>query len=171
MIEHRVTEKMLAIINEQIDKMERDKKVDSVFVDAVVDFFETYADRTHHGKEEDVLFRELEGKNMSDKNTALMKELIEEHKSARTATLRLKEAKKEYLKGDDKAAGTMIGQLQFLTNLYPEHIMKEDKIFFPETENHFTTSELDEMLRKFTEFDSRIIHEKYNNLINNLKER
>jgi len=33
-------------------------------VDVAVDFIVTYADRTHHGKEEDILFRDLQDKNL-----------------------------------------------------------------------------------------------------------
>ena len=34
-------------------------EVDPVFIDTAVDFIRTYADRCHHGKEEDLLFKAL----------------------------------------------------------------------------------------------------------------
>ena len=37
--------------------------VDPVFIDTAVDFIHTYADRCHHGKEEDILFKALAAKD------------------------------------------------------------------------------------------------------------
>ena len=171
MIEHRVTERMLDVVNREVGKMLSDRVIEPIFIKTVVDFFQTYADRTHHGKEEEILFKELENKNMTDKHTSLMMELIKDHKSARQVVLELKEANKEYSEGHDEFSGKIISKLQFLLDIYPRHIMKEDTIFFPQTESYFTKAELDEMLNKFTEFDSRMIHEKYSNLINEMKEK
>lgn len=79
MIEHRLIERMLSVIKNALAEIVSNHKVDPVFVDLVVDFFRVYADRTHHGKEEDILFRELNKKALSQKDRQLMKELIEEH--------------------------------------------------------------------------------------------
>lgn len=59
MIEHRLIEKMIAVIKDTLKQVESTKKIDPLFVDKAVDFIQTYADRTHHGKEEDILFRDL----------------------------------------------------------------------------------------------------------------
>jgi len=62
MIEHRLIERMLSVFKKVLDKIESEHEVDPVFVDIAVDFIRMYADRTHHGKEEDILFRELNKK-------------------------------------------------------------------------------------------------------------
>ena len=64
MVEHRLIEKMLKLVKIYIAKIDNQHTVDPVFIDTVIDFIHTYADRTHHGKEEDILFRELRKKNM-----------------------------------------------------------------------------------------------------------
>jgi hypothetical protein len=56
MIEHRLIERMIGIIKRILSQIEKEEKIDPVFVDTTVDFIRTYADRTHHGKEEDILF-------------------------------------------------------------------------------------------------------------------
>ena len=48
-----------------------------------VDLIRTYADRTHHGKEEDILFRELAKKQLSQEHQKTMNELVEDHVSGR----------------------------------------------------------------------------------------
>lgn len=58
MMEHRLIEKMLVLADQQAAAM-NEESFDPVFVDTVVDFIKTYADRTHHGKEENILFADL----------------------------------------------------------------------------------------------------------------
>lgn len=56
MIEHRLIERMIAIIKRTLSQIEKEEKIDPVFIDTTVDFIRIYADRTHHGKEEDKVF-------------------------------------------------------------------------------------------------------------------
>ena len=83
MIEHRLIEKIFVLVKKEALKVGQGKRLDPIFIDTVVDFVKTYADRTHHGKEEDILFRDLEKKNLSEKDLIIMQELIEEHKYGR----------------------------------------------------------------------------------------
>src|SRR5574340_681579 len=86
MIEHRLIERMLAIIRNELAQAEKIKTIDPLFVDTTVDFIRIYADRTHHGKEEDILFRELKNKALAPEDRRIMNELIEEHKFGRQTT-------------------------------------------------------------------------------------
>ncbi len=58
MIEHRLIEKVLSVAKQKAISM-TDMDYNPIFVETIVDFIKTYADRTHHGKEEDILFIEL----------------------------------------------------------------------------------------------------------------
>lgn len=169
MIEHRLIEKVLKLVEKEIDVIQNSKKVDPVFIDTVVDFIQTYADRTHHGKEEDILFKKIEKKNMSSDDKKIMEELINEHKFARSVVKQLVESKNQYVEGDKKALETITAKLRALTEFYPVHIEKEDKIFFPNTEKYFSNEELDRMLAEFWEFDRKMIHEKYQRVFEELK--
>ena len=65
MIEHRLIERMIALIEKELQSIEASEKVNLPFTDSAIDFIKTYADRTHHGKEEDILFKNLEEKTIS----------------------------------------------------------------------------------------------------------
>ena len=65
-----------------------------------VDFVRTYADRTHHGKEEEILFRDLAKKNLTSELKKTMQELLDEHIWGRKTTAALVAAKEKYLQGD-----------------------------------------------------------------------
>ena len=61
-----------------MERIEKTQSIDPYFVDTAVDFIRVYADRTHHGKEEDIMFNELRGKELSNEDRQLMNELIED---------------------------------------------------------------------------------------------
>jgi hemerythrin-like domain-containing protein len=86
MIEHRLIERMISIIKDALIQIESTQEVDPVFVDTAVDFIRTYADRTHHGKEEDILFRNLGKRELSAEDQRVMQELIDEHVFGRQTT-------------------------------------------------------------------------------------
>ncbi|MFH0960357.1 MAG: hemerythrin domain-containing protein [Pseudomonadota bacterium] len=98
MIEHRLIEKMLEVVRNQISFIDRTNAIDSVFIDTTVDFIRTYADRTHHGKEEDIMFKELAKKSMAFEDQKVMSELVDEHNYARQVVVELVQAKKHFLK-------------------------------------------------------------------------
>ena len=149
MIEHRLIERMISVIKDVLAKIESTQKVDPVFVDIAVDFIRVYADQTHHGKEEDILFRELKNKRLSDEDRRVMNELIEEHVFGRQTTKALVVANTRYRDGDETALADIADKLQTLIEFYPKHIEKEDKVFFPSSRNYFTDTEDQAILAEF----------------------
>lgn len=169
MIEHRLIERMIRRIEKALTEIKEKKKVDPVFVDIAVDFIRTYADRTHHGKEEDILFRDLARKNLSADDQRVMNELIEEHVFARKTTRELVEANDRYRDGDNSALTVIAEKLSTLVATYPKHIEKEDKLFFPSCRAYLSQEEEQRMLEEFWEFDRKMIHEKYSTLVERLE--
>ncbi len=169
MIEHRLIEEMVEIIKQKTEQMKSTKAIDAVFVDATVDFIRTYADKTHHGKEEDILFRECAKKSMSEEDMKLMNELIKDHTFSRKIVGELEEARINYLKGND-TFNIVIEKLYTIATFYPQHIEKEDKVFFPHSDEYFTEEERQAMLKEFQEFDQQMIHEKYKSVVEGLRD-
>ncbi len=170
MNEHRTIERMVIPIKKEIARIKSAGKVNTELIDITVDFIRTYADRCHHGKEEGILFRALSKKNMSEKHAAIMKELIQEHVFARTTTHNLEKATVEYVNGNSDAINDVCRFLNDLAQLYPEHIEKEDKIFFPPSMEYFTPQEQAAMLQEFGDFDRRLIHKKYREVAERLEQ-
>ena len=171
MIEHRLIERMLSVIKDILANIESNNNVDPAFVDIAVDFIRVYADRTHHGKEEDILFRELKNKPLSTDDRRVMNELIEEHVFGRQTTKALVDANTRYRNGDETALADIADKLLILVQFYPKHIEKEDKVFFPSSRTYFTDEEDQAMLAEFWEFDRKMIHEKYKSVVEGLERR
>ncbi|MBN2134830.1 MAG: hypothetical protein JW737_03795 [Acidobacteria bacterium] len=74
-------------------------------------------------------------------------------------------ANTRYRNGDTNALTEIAARLQLLTEFYPKHIEKEDKIFFPASRAYFTDKEEQTMLAEFWEFDQKMIHEKYKSVV------
>jgi hemerythrin-like domain-containing protein/rubredoxin len=165
MQEHRAIEKMAPRLVEERRKITDLIQIDPSFIDTAVDFFKTYADRTHHGKEEDILFQELEKKQLTKEDYRVMNELVEEHRYARRTVQSLLKAKEKFIEGDKDAAAEILENLGRLIELYPLHIEKEDKSYFYDAMNYFTEEEQSQMLVRFYEFDRNMIHEKYRAIV------
>lgn len=171
MIEHRLIERMIGIINRILAQIEKEEKVNPVWIDITVDFIRTYADRTHHGKEEDILFRDLKERNMSEEDQRMMNVLIEEHVLGRKITRGLIEANNQYRNGVTGALSEIVSGLRSLADFYPKHIEKEDKVFFPAARGYFSEQEDQAMLDEFWKFDRKMIHEKYLSVVETLENR
>jgi len=171
MIEHRLIERMIVLIKDAIAQIQSSGKADPLFVDTAVDFIRTYADHTHHGKEEDILFRELDKRPLSHEDRRVMNELIQEHVFGRQMTKALVDANTRYRNGDAAALAEITEKLLTLVTFYPKHIEKEDKVFFPAARSYFSDAEDQGMLAEFREFDQKMIHEKYKAVVNALEKQ
>lgn len=169
MIEHRLIEKMLKVIQTALGHAEQTQTIDPFFVDTAVDFIHIYADRTHHGKEEDILFRDLAKKELQREHKNIMDELVQEHSWARNVTKSLVSAKEKYGLGDKTALSDIVKLMIELAEFYPKHIEKEDKHFFIPCMNYFSKQEQEAMLNEFWEFDRRLVHEKYKEIVKEIE--
>jgi hemerythrin-like domain-containing protein len=177
MIEHRLIERLLHLMEREFrrikDNIEVDPEfafVDPVFIDTAVDFIRTYADRCHHGKEEDLLFQALKGKDLSPEHRQILEELVQEHAWARQATAALVKAKEDYLMEKPGALDQLMEQMGKLVEFYPRHIDKEDKHFFIPCMGYFSDAEKAELLNRMNEFDRALIHEKYRGVVESMEQ-
>ncbi len=169
MIEHRLIEKMISFMKNEAERIKKTRKADSTFIDTAVDFIRTYADALHHGKEEEILFRDLDKKTLSQEHKRIVDELIEEHKLGRKNVRDLLYAKERCLNGETDAIDDIADALTSISSFYPEHIAKEDKHFFLPIMEYFTKEEQSAMLDEFMTFDRLFIHEKYKKIVTSLQ--
>jgi hemerythrin-like domain-containing protein len=168
MREHRLIEKMIDILDKKQAQMGKIQMVDVNFLMVAVEFFRTYADRTHHGKEEDILFKELAEKQLAPELKQIMNELVEEHTRARKMVALLVQDQERYMQNELHSLSEITDIINQLVAFYPAHIMKEDQHFFFPILDYFTSEEQNAMVDKFWEFDRMLIHEKYQKILTEL---
>ncbi len=168
MKEHRTIERMLALVAEQGRAAERGE-LDAWFIFQAVDFIRTYADRTHHGKEEGILFSALEHKPLTDEHRQIMDDLLAEHAYGRKTVGILMEATERHLAGDSHALREAAAAMHELALFYPTHIEKEDQRFFLPVMDYFADEEQQAMLDEMAEFDRQVVHEHYCGVVDALE--
>jgi hemerythrin-like domain-containing protein len=169
MIEHRLIERMIRVLGRHHGQIAAGGDLDEPLLDAGVDFLRTYADRCHHGKEEDIFFRSLAARDIAPEHRDLVGELVAEHQRARGLVGRLADAKDQYAAGDEARIADVAEALRQLTELYPAHIEKEDKRLFLPAMEYYTAEEQAAMLGEFWEFDRKLIHERYRAVVAQLE--
>ena len=161
MIEHRLIERMIAVISKETERLAGGGEPDPAFIDEAADFIRTYADRCHHGKEEDILFRALDKKELSSFDRLIMEELVEDHRRGRENVARLTASKDRYIKGDKEEVALILEELRFFVDFYPKHIEREDRHFFMPSMAYLSPEEKDAMLDEERAFDRDLIHRIY----------
>ena len=168
--EHRLIEQMISLVRKEIDVIIATGKVEPAFIVASIDFFRTYADRYHHGKEEGILFKGLSAKNLSDTDHKMLLKLVDEHAIARRNVNSLEDLRLKHAAGMTETRKEVLEILNTLVNLYPEHIRKEDTQFFFPSMKYFTQKEQEGMLDKFEQFDSNFTNKRYEKILVTLRE-
>ena len=169
MIEHRLIERMIRIMNKKLDIMQQKNEADVNFIDIAVDFIKNYADKRHHGKEEDILFKDLNKKQISAEHKRIIDELINEHIMGRNNVKKLVNAKESYAQGNKNALKDIVGNIEILITFYPKHIEKEDKHFFIPCMDYFTESERNKMLQEGEGFDKKLAQRDYKKVVEQLE--
>lgn len=169
MDEHRLIEKMIALMSMQLKRFKQEEKADVNFIAIAMDFIKTYADKCHHHKEEDILFRDLDRKLLSSEHKKILQELRDEHNQARETVIRLAEARDRYAAGSQETFLEILNSIKEITELYPKHIEKEEWHFFVPVMQYFNAEEQQKMLQEFGEADRTLIHLIYKNVVKELQ--
>jgi hemerythrin-like domain-containing protein len=171
MQEHRTIEKMIEYFRREIGALENGEDMDTDFIFRAIDLMRTFADRCHHGKEEDILFKELEKKNISEEHERIIRGLKEDHVRGRQLIGDLEEARRRNLSGEAESVSDAAEIMKELCDIYPRHIKTEDKDFFLPCMEYFEREELDKMLEDFEDKEKMLLHEKYNGVIKEMEKR
>lgn len=141
--EHTVIKRLLALVPRIVENLDVARENDRQLVLDSIDFIQSYADRYHHAKEEDILFKAF------DENLEILKSMHEEHRIGRGHVQAVLDALEA---GNNQEAGdhlTSYGQL--LTG----HIKKEDEILYPWMDRNLSLSEVGVLFTRFTEIDKK----------------
>jgi hemerythrin-like domain-containing protein len=131
----------------------------------VLDFLQVYVDQAHHGKEEEILFKVLLTKSLSEPHRVLIDELTAEHASGRKMFSDLGDVVSAAIKGNADSI-KRIGELfDSLKNLYAEHIEKEDSRFFYPVMEYLSREEQNKMLQAMADYDTGVLHDRYEAVI------
>lgn len=141
----------------------------------IIDFVRTYADKHHHGKEEDILFDTMEKKIEKLARSGAIKGMYIEHDLGRLYMANLEKALKSFEDGDDYARLDIIANAISYTDLLNRHIEKENTALYKFAENMLTNDVkviIDKECKAVEdEATNSGLQEKYLNLIDRLEDK
>jgi hemerythrin-like domain-containing protein len=130
MEEHKLILRMIDLVEKNTRLLEAGLFRDWDFYFDAVDFIRNYADRFHHAKEEDILFKALVANGMPEQNSPVAAMLMA-HDEGRAYVRGMEE-------GAQKAQAGEIGQIPVIAKnaygyiaLLRDHIDKENTILYP----------------------------------------
>ena len=141
--EHVVIKRWVALIPKIIESLEMESKEGRRIIYDGVDFIRSYADKYHHAKEEDILFKYF------DENLDILKAMREEHDKARGHVKAVLDA----LNALDEE--TIAAHLNAYRELLTEHIKKEDEILYPWMDRNLSITQIGELFSKFNKIDEQ----------------
>jgi hemerythrin-like domain-containing protein len=174
MEEHRVIEQVLNCLERMADRCDSGAPLDLESAANAIDFFRVFADRCHHGKEEDLLFPLMEQKGFSraEGPTGVM---LDEHEQGRRHVRGMSDALKELSLGDLAGKILFVEHARAFVQLLRQHIHKEDHCLFPMANQAFSEVDQDQLARSFSQVEHENMgpgtHEKYLQLANQLADR
>lgn len=134
--EHQLILRMIALLEKNVALAEAGRFSDwNFFLDGALPFIKQYADRFHHAKEEDVLFKALVANGMPEQNSPVAAMLMA-HDEGRTFVRGMELAARRLLASEPGVATTEIvaalaENARGYAGLLRDHIEKEDTILYP----------------------------------------
>ncbi len=166
--EHRVIERMLAILEAAVARVDAGQELPTEFFPKVVDFVRNFADRCHHGKEEDNLFPAMEKRGFS-RQAGPIGVMLLEHDQGRAFVKGMDEAGQRFASGDKAALKAALDNARGYAKLLRQHIDKEDNILYRMADQVLTSADQQELLSKFAEVEEERIgaskHKEYVRLV------
>lgn len=159
--EHVFIKKLLASIPQIIEAIDVTHIEDKHLILDSIDFIRSYADKYHHAKEEDILFKKF------GEGIEIIKAMLEEHDIGRGHVRAVLEAVE---KEDNQSIKE---HLNGYMELLKEHIRKEDEILYPWLDRNLTISQVGELFSQFNEIDKRFetSSQKYEGFASKLEEK
>jgi len=146
--EHDAILRMLDAAEQVAGQLERGESVSVATLDSLIEFFRLFADRCHHGKEEDLLFPLLEQKGIPREGGPIGV-MLHEHVQGRALIKQMVEAAAAYAKGVQGEGLRWAQAARGYADLLRAHIDKENNILFMMAERILTPSEQTSLAESF----------------------
>ena len=168
--EHLAIEHALNILEEISQRIENTGDIDYLDINNFLEFLKEFADKYHHGKEEDFLFPALEKAGIR-KEGGPIGVMLSEHARGRNYIRQMQTSVVE--NPVDKQL--FIQSSRDYIRLLRAHIQKENNVLFPFIDTRLSVSEQKELYGKFENHEEQVIgkgrHEELHSLLEKLAKK
>jgi len=147
--EHRVILQTIDAVFKECYEIENGKQLEIVFFNKTIDFIKNYADKFHHAKEEDILFKAML-ENVENLHCNPIPVMLHEHDEGR-----------EYVKGMEQGisennTNKIIENARGYGILLRDHIYKEDNVLYPMAEQALSDEQKEIVNNKYIEIEKEL---------------
>ncbi len=124
--EHQRILQVMSVLEARLDQ---GAPLDFATLEKCVRFFRLFADACHHGKEEDLLFPELESRGLP-RDSGPIAAMLDDHRMGREFVGRMAASLEGARAGDTSAERQLVDAGRSYIDLMRAHILKEDHVLF-----------------------------------------
>jgi hemerythrin-like domain-containing protein len=164
--EHKNILEVINALEQESGLLRSGKEIDKEFFLKIIDFIRNYADKFHHAKEEDILFREFcKAVERGEMHCNPVEQMLHEHDLGRNFVKEMEQGVKE---NNQKK---VIENAEGYSQLLKEHIFKEDSILYPMADEALSSKIEAKMVEEFkiVEEKKKRDKEKYLTFVKELK--
>jgi len=166
MHEHRIIEKVMNALDRYTEKVEAGEDVPIADVSSFARFFREFADRCHHGKEENILFERMAASGFS-KEAGPLAVMYHEHTMGRQHGKAIGEVG-EQTEWTPELRAKFVDNARKYSPLLRSHILKEDSILYPMAIRQLGASEMESIAKECDAFEENVMgdgtHEQFHEL-------
>ncbi len=170
--EHDAILLVLEACEESARRLAAGKAVAPHLLEGMLEFFRLFADRCHHGKEEDLLFPMLERKGMP-RQMGPIGVMLTEHDQGRAFIRQMAQAATDYKSGKAEATSRWMEAAHAYCGLLREHIAKENEVLFVMAERMLSAEEQQQLSAQFAAVEQERLgagtHERLHELKNQIR--
>jgi hemerythrin-like domain-containing protein len=142
--EHEVILRALAVLERVANRLAAGEPVSDSTLAELVELLQTFADRCHHGKEEDQLFPAMRAKGVGD----VLAVFLEDHEEGRRHLRTL---------ASGASGGQRASAARRYVALLQDHIERENAVLFPMADALFTPDEQAALARAYEDVERRVV--------------
>lgn len=146
--EHKAIKTMLRILTAISKQLEVGKTVPPKHFDMILELIKLFADKCHHGKEEDLLFPAMERAGIPREGGPLGV-MLTEHGFGREFVKGMSESVEKLKQGDYTAAAAFVENARGYVKLLSQHIDKEDNVLYPMADKLIPAKKQEELVVGF----------------------
>jgi hemerythrin-like domain-containing protein len=152
--EHKLIQRYLDNMSVAQDLLAVRETVPPSVIENSIKFAKEFMNKTHHFKEEYVLFLKLAEKKGGDIDPQIVS-LRDQHERSRGLVAKIKESLGGYKKGDEVSFSTLAENMGYYVSLENQHLYRENHVFYPMAETLFSADEMAEFDAEFEKIDEK----------------
>jgi len=169
--EHKAISKMLDTAEEVSERLKKGVVISPEILSGLLEFFRTFADRCHHGKEEDCLFPLLEQRGLPREGGPIGV-MLHEHGEGRELIRVMGETACQFAGGQKEAGLRWADAALAYVVLLRNHIAKENDILFVMADRFLSEADQTKMVGDFERIETEKLgagtHERLHTLMDKL---